>query len=90
MLDVTVTAVHVNVPAELTVAPHVDDESVAPVAIDSAIVTPGLNPVPDTTAETPVGPWLGVSVIVGVVIVKPAEATSDDTVEWSDPVAVIV
>ena len=51
---------------------------------------PMVNPVPETVTVDPSGPWLGVSVIVGVVIVKPAEATSDDTVEWSDPVAVIV
>ena len=82
------TAVHVNVPVALTVAPHVEDDKVAPVAMLSAIVTPGLNPVPDTTVEAPLGPCDGVSVIAGVVIVNVALATSLETVAWSDPVAV--
>lgn len=34
-------------------------------------------PVPLTVTEDPTGPWLGVRVIVGVVIVKVAEAVSE-------------
>ena len=58
--------------------------------IINVIVTPGLNPVPDTTAETPVGPWLGVSVIVGVVIVNDCCAVSLVTVPTSEPAIVTV
>ena len=80
---------HVNVPVALTVAPQLPI-NVPPVLIDSVTVTPGLNPVPDTTVESPVGPWLGVSVTAGVVTVNVASAVSDGTVPTSEPLAVIV
>ena len=67
--------------------------TLAPVLIVNEIVTAppvlvvGVNPLPVTVTPTPLGPWLGVSVIVGVVIVNVACAESKLP---SDPVAVAV
>ena len=81
--------VQVNVPPIVTVAPQLP--IVAPVPIIVVIVAPGVNPLPATPTETPLGPWEGVSVrIAGRVIVNSAVATSAGTVEASDPGAVTV
>jgi len=84
VLDVIVT-VQPNVPVPETVAPQVVIE--APELIVVVMVTPGVNPVPKTVTVTPLGPWVGVSVIAGVVIVNDAIALSKLP---SDPVAVTV
>ncbi|HYB79415.1 MAG TPA: hypothetical protein VEG66_06635, partial [Thermoplasmata archaeon] len=63
-----------NVPVPETVAPQVVIE--APELIVVVMVTPGVNPVPKTVTVTPLGPWVGVSVIAGVVIVNDAIALS--------------
>ena len=47
----------------------------------------GVKPVPETSTWTPLGPWVGVRVIVGVVSVNDAWAESKLP---SDPVAVTV
>ena len=77
--------VHENVPAAVIVAPQL--EILAPDPIEVVTVRPGVNPVPDTVSETPLGPWVGASEIAGVVTVKSAVAASKLP---SDPVAVIV
>ena len=79
-----------NVPVALTVAPQLLLLSVPPELIDSVTVTPGLNPVPATTVESPVGPCVGLSVTAGLVILNVAPAVSDVTVATSEPLAVIV
>ena len=63
------------------------DVTLAPVLIANATVADGVNPEPVTVTWVPPGPWLGVSVIVGVVIVNVACAESKLP---SDPVAVTV
>ena len=80
---------HVNVPVAVTVAPQLP-VNVPPALIDSEMVALGLNPVPETTVESPVGPCVGLSVTAGLVTVNVPLATSDVTVAWSDPVAVTV
>ena len=82
MLDVIVT-VQLNVPVPETVAPQL--VIVAPELIEVVTATPGVNPVPETVTVTPPGPWVGVSVIAGVVIVNDAVAVSKLP---SDPAAV--
>ena len=84
MLDVIVT-VQLNVPVPETVAPQL--EIVAPELIEVVTATPGVNPVPETVTVTPLGPWVGVSVIVGVVTLNVALAWS---LPVSDPVPVTV
>lgn len=42
----------------------------APAEIEAETVAPGVKPLPEIVTETPVGPWLGVSVTVGAVIVN--------------------
>ena len=85
-----------NVPAlgPLGVTVHVPlGVMLAPVLIENETVTAppvlvvGVKPVPDTATWTPLGPWFGVSVIVGVVIVNEAWAESKLP---SEPVAVTV
>ena len=80
-----IVTVQLNVPIADTVAPQV--VIVAPALIDVTTVLPGVNPVPDTITTTPLGPWPGESVIVGVVTVNVASAWSFPV---SDPVAVTV
>ncbi len=58
-----VVAGQVNVPPAATVAPHVP--IVAPALIVVVIVRVAVHPVPDTTTDAPLGPWVGVSVIGG-------------------------
>ena len=93
LLDVIVT-VQLKLPAELpdVVTVHVPlGVTAAPELIVNAIVTAppvsvaGVNPVPATVTDVPLGPWFGVSVIVGVVTVNEAVALSKLP---SDPVAV--
>ena len=79
-----------NVPAldPLAATVHVPlDVMLAPVLIENAIVADGVKPEPTTVTWVPLGPWTGVSVIVGVVIVNSACAESKLP---SDPVAVTV
>ena len=85
-----------NVPAlgPLGVTVHVPlGVMLAPVLIKNESVTAppvlliGVKPVPDTAIWTPLGPWFGVSVIAGVVIVNGDCAESKLP---SDPVAVTV
>ena len=82
MLDVIVT-VQLNVPVPETVAPQLVIE--APELIDVVINLPGVNPVPETVTDVPLGPCVGERVIPGVVTVKGAVALSKLP---SDPVAV--
>ena len=95
VLDVIV-AVQLKSPAELpdAVTVHVALNAIdAPVPIVSAIVTDppvsvvGAKPVPATVIVIPLGPELGVSVIVGVVTVNTYSATTvpeaaSDIVTW--------
>jgi hypothetical protein len=74
-----------NVPVPDTVAPQL--VIVAPELTVAVTTFPGVNPVPDTVTDTPVGPWVGESAIVGIVIVNGPVALSKLP---SDPVAVIV
>ena len=80
-----IVTVQPKLPNDVTVAPHVP--IVAPLLIASVIVTPGVNPVPETTAETPLGPCVGVSASPPVVIVNGAVALSKTP---SEPVAFTV
>ena len=101
VLDVIVT-VHSSVPAPL-VSPQFVVDNVAPLEIDSvieivAVEEVGVNPVPLTVTDVPLGPWLGVSVIAGVVTVNEAFATTvlvegSDTTTWPlalDGTAIVV
>ncbi len=82
----TVNVQPLNVP--VPVAVHtLAAPTVPPAEIVNAIVTPGVNPVPDAVTVTPLGPRVGVSVTAGVVIVNVAVALSEPP---SDPVAVTV
>ncbi len=80
-----ILAVQLNFPDESGVVPQTP--MAAPLVIARLIAWPGENPVPETRTETPLGPWVGVRVIAGVVIVKGAMALSKVP---SDPVAVTV
>ena len=96
---VTVYAVDEAVPVIVTVqrivpvllvSPQLVVENVSPDSGVSvieivAVEEVGVNPVPLTVTDVPLGPWLGVSVIVGVVTVNEATALSKLP---SDPVAV--
>jgi hypothetical protein len=87
---VTVYAVDEAVPVIVTVqlivpvllvSPQLVVDNVAPLEIDSvteivAVEEVGVNPVPATVTNVPLGPWLGVSVIVGLVPVNVAVAVS--------------
>jgi hypothetical protein len=83
-VPVTVT-VQLNVPVPDTVAPHAPIVAPAPIVV--VTVLPGVNPVPDTTTDTPLGPCVGTSVTAGMVTVNVAVALSKLP---SDPVAVTV
>jgi hypothetical protein len=48
------------------------------------------NPEPVTVTEVPIGPWITVRVIMGVVTVKVAEAVSAGTVPISLPETIVV
>ena len=63
-----------NVPAAETVAPQL--VMLAPDPTDVVTVRPGVNPDPETVTLTPLGPWVGASVIDGVVTLKSAVAES--------------
>lgn len=80
-----IVTVHVNVPDPDTVTPQL--EIVAPELIVVVIVTLGVKPVPETTTETPLGPWVGLRVIPAALTVNVAVAASKLP---SDPVAVTV
>ena len=80
-----IVTVQLNLPDESVVAPQTPID--APPLVASVIASLGENPVPDTRTETPLGPWVGVRAIVGVVIVKGAVALSKTP---SDPVAFTV
>jgi hypothetical protein len=94
--------VQLNVPV-LLVSPQLVGESVSPDSGVSvieivAVEEVGVNPVPATVTVVPLGPWLGVSVIVGVVTVNEAFATTvlvegSDTTTWPlalDGTAIVV
>jgi hypothetical protein len=78
-------AEQLNAPVPEVVAPH--DVIEAPVAIVVVIVTPGVNPLPETVVVAPLGPWAGVRVMLVVVTVNVAVDLSNAP---SDPVAVTV
>jgi hypothetical protein len=80
-----IVTVQLNVPVPDTVAPHAPIVAPAPIVV--VTVLPGVNPVPDTTTDTPLGPCVGTSVTVGVVTVNDAVPLSKLP---SDPVAVTV
>ena len=80
-----IVTVQPNVPVPDTVAPQAPIVAPAPIVV--VTVTPGVNPVPDTPTDTPLGPRVSVRVIPSVVILN-------DAVAWSklpsDPAAVTV
>ena len=80
-----IVTVQLNVPVPDTVAPQV--VIVAPELIVVVTVTPGVNPLPNTVTDTPLGPCVGESVITGVEIPRGTVALSKLP---SDPVAVTV
>jgi hypothetical protein len=63
-----------NDPSEATVGEQA--EIVPPVLIDVVMVALGVNPVPVTPTDTPVGPWVGLNTMPGLVIVNGALALS--------------
>ena len=77
--------VHEKAPVAETVAPHVP--IVAPDPTLVVIVFPGVNPVPETEIDTPLGPCDGESEMAGVVTLNEAVAASKLP---SEPVAVTV
>jgi hypothetical protein len=75
-----------NVP--VAVAVHALGDPITPLPLMvNATVAPGVNPLPDAVTVTPLGPWVGTSVTVGVVMVNVAVALSFPP---SAPVAVTV
>ena len=64
-----IVTTQLNVPVPETVAPQLV-VIVAPELTVVVTVTPGVNPVPETVTDAPLGPWVGVSVIAGVVTVN--------------------
>ncbi len=80
-----ILTVQLKPPVEFTVAPH--SSIVAPLVMPVVTVWPGVNPVPDTKTDTPLGPWVGETASVGVVIVNGAVPLSKLP---SEPLAVIV
>ena len=72
-------------PGPGTVAPHAPIVAPAPIVV--VTVAPGVNPVPETPTDTPLGPCVRVSVTPSVVMVNVAVALSKLP---SDPVAVTV
>jgi hypothetical protein len=80
-----IVAVQLNVPSVPTTAPQ--PVIVAPELIVVVIVTPDVNPLPETVTVTPLGPCVGVNVIDWLLIVNDAVALSKLP---SDPVAVTV
>ena len=63
-----------NAPVPLTVAPQL--VTVAPAPIEAVTTMPGVNPVPATLTDTPLGPWPGPTEIAGAVTVNLALAPS--------------
>ena len=67
-------------PVGATVAPHDPIEALDPMVVaivtDPPVAVSGEKPLPDTTTDTPLGPWVGVRVMVGVV-------TANAAVVWS-------
>jgi hypothetical protein len=84
VVDVIVTE-QLNVPVPVTVAPQL--VIVAPEPMVVVIVTPIEKPVPETVTDAPLGPWAGVSEMLGDVTVNEAVALSYAP---SEPVAVTV
>ena len=92
-----IPTVQLNVPGvpirleETTVAPQLPMVAPVETIVVTVTVPPvlvvGVKPDPLTVTWVPLGPWLGVSVIVGVVIVNDVWAESKLP---SDPVAVTV
>jgi len=82
----TVKVQPLNVPVPVAVQALGDPIAPLPL-IENVIVVLGVNPLPDAVTVTPLGPWAGTSVSVGVVMVKVAVALSKLP---SDPVAVSV
>jgi len=78
-----IVTVQLNVPVPETVAPQLVIE--APELIVVVTVAPGVNPLPETVTDTPLGPSVGETMIFGVVTVNGAVALSKLP---SDPVAV--
>jgi hypothetical protein len=87
VLDVIV-AVQLKVPVPETVA--VQPLMPAPELIEAVMVAPGVNPAPERATDTPLGPWVGVSVRAGAVTMYGAVALSAGTVAESEPLAVTV
>ena len=84
-IDGTVN-VHVKVPVgEVVFVVQVCPLGVAPLNVMVPIAVRTENPEPVAVTEVPTGPWMGDSVIVGVVTVKVVEAVSPGTVQTSLP-----
>ena len=77
-----------NAPLPDTVPPQL--VIVAPAEIVVVIVAPGVNPAPVAVTVDPVGPRVGASASVGVVIVNECVAVSAGTVPTSVPFALTV
>jgi len=89
-MDGTVN-VHVKVPvAEVVWDVQVCPLGVAPLNVIVLMVVETENPEPVTVTEVPIGPWITVRVIMGVVTVKVAEAVSAGTVPISLPETIVV
>lgn len=84
-MDEEITTVQENVPVALTVAPQPVTDPPELMVVDT--VRPGVNPVPETVTDTPLGPWVGAREIAGVETVNEAVAASKLP---SEPVAVTV
>jgi len=63
--------------AEVVCEVHVWVPGVAPLKAKVLMAVLGVKPEPVTVTVTPLSPWVGASTIVGVVIVKVADAVSD-------------
>ncbi len=83
----TVNVQPLNVPTVGSVVQETSDPIAPPPSMVKVTVTPGVNPLPDAVTVTPLGPCVGDSVTVGVVIANPAVALSKLP---SSPIAVMV
>lgn len=78
-----IVTTQLNAPVE-PVSPQLVDENDRPVGVDDRVIDTvvvdvvGVNPVPTTVTETPLGPCVGVSVIVGTVTVSVPPAVSPE------------
>ena len=59
-----IVTVQLNVPYTVTVAPHAPIVAPAPIVV--VMVAAEVKPVPVTPTDTPLGPWVGLTVMVGV------------------------